>query len=163
MFGLYRSICGSQLSVGDATIAGQKVTHSAKDTAEKVVQGANDVLAHTPELLAAMEKWRGIELTEYEQELLAKQALTLHYGARTPPITEREVLAARWHQDEGSDVWSTYLRIQKNLTQGGLVYQRTGGKHSKGTTRGIRGVHRNLQFNRKLWDLTVATTQTKEA
>lgn len=157
MFGLYRSICGSQLTVGDATIAGQKVTHSAKDTAEKVVQGGNDVLARTPELQAAMELWRNTTLTEDEQTLFATQALALHYAGRTPPVTEEEVLAARWYQDEGDDLWSTYLRIQKNLTQGGLIYQRSGGKHSKGTTRAIRGIHRNLQFNRNLWDLAVAT------
>lgn len=157
MFGLYRSICGSQLSVGDATIAGQKVTHSAKDTATKVTEGANDVLARTPELQAAMELWRQTTLTEDEQKLFAAQALTLHYQGKPAPVTEDEILAARWFQDEGDDLWSTYLRIQKNLTQGGLVYQRTGGKHSKGTTRAIRGIHRNLQFNRGLWDLAVAT------
>lgn len=162
MFGLYRSICGSQLSVGDATIAGQKVTHSAKDTAQKVVEGANDVLARVPELQAAMELWQTTILTKDEQELFAKQALLLHYGKRVPPITEGDVLAARYYQDEGNDLWSTYLRVQKNLTLGGLIYARTGGKHSKGTTRGIRGVHRNLQFNRGLWDLAQATQAVSE-
>ncbi len=156
-FGLFRSICSTQLTVGDATVAGQKVTHSAKDTAVKVVEGANDVLARTPELQAAMAAWKGKALTAKEQELFAKQALALHYGKTVPPITEHEVLAAQYHQDKGDDVWSTYLRIQKNLTLGGLVYQRTGGKHKQGTTRGIRGIHRNLQFNRGLWDLAQAT------
>lgn len=157
MFGLFRSICQTQLSVGDATIAGQKVTHSAKDTAEKVVEGANDVLARTPELQAAMDAWRSTELSDAEQSLFAKQALTLHYGTRVPPITEDEVLAASYWEDKGASLWNTFLRVQKNLTQGGLIYQRTGGKHTKGTTRGIRGVHRNLQFNRQLWDLASAT------
>jgi hypothetical protein len=157
MFGLFRSICQTQLSVGDATIAGQKVTHSAKDTAVKVVEGANDVLARTPELEAAMNAWKQTALTQDEQELFAKQALTLHYGTRVPPITEAQVLAAAYWEDQGDDLWSTFLRVQKNLTLGGIMFNRTGGKHSKGTTRGIRGVHRNLQFNRKLWDLAQAT------
>lgn len=159
MFGLFRSICQTQLSVGDATIAGQKVTHSAKDTAEKVVEGANDVLAKTPIIKDAMDSWKLITLTDKEQELLAKQALTLHYGDRVPPITEQEVLATSYWEDKGPSLWNTFLRIQKNLTQGGIVYQRTGGKHKQGTTRGIRGVHRSLQFNRKLWDLAGATAE----
>lgn len=157
MFGLFRSLCQTQLSVGDSTVAGQKVTHSAKDTAEKVVEGANDVLSHTPKLLEAMNAWRGTTLTEKEQILFAKQALALHYGDRVPPITEDQALAVSYWEDRGDDLWNTFLRVQKNLTQGGITYQRTGGKHKKGTTRGIRGIHRSLQFNRKLWDLASAT------
>lgn len=162
MFGMFRSLCQTQLSVGDATIAGQKVTHSAKDTAEKVVEGANDVLAKTPVLKEAMDKWLGLDLTEKEQALLARQALTLHYGARVPPVTEEQVLRATTRYDEGDSLWNTFLRIQKNLTEGGIVYQRTGGKHKTGTTRGIRGVHRNLQFNRQLWDLASATYEMSD-
>lgn len=156
-FGLFRSICQSSLTVGDATIAGQKVTHSAKDTAEKVVQGANDVLARTPELAEAMKLWRETELTQKEQELFARQALTLHYGKNIPPISEAQVLAASYHQDQGADLWSTFIRVQKNLTAGGLTFARSGGKHKQGTTRGIRGIHRNLQFNKGLWNLAQAT------
>jgi hypothetical protein len=156
-FGLFRSICQTQLSVGDATIAGQKVTHSAKDTATKVVEGANDVLARTPELQAAMAAWRNTTLTAKEQEVFAKQALALHYGKRVPPITEQQALAAAYWEDAGDDLWNTFLRVQKNLTTGGIIYNRSGGKHTKGTTRGIRGIHRSLQFNRGLWDLAQAT------
>lgn len=163
MFGMFRSLCQTQLSVGDATIAGQKVTHSAKDTALKVVEGANDVLAKTPILKEAMDKWLGIDLSEAEQTLLAKQALVLHYGDRVPPVTEDQVLRAATRFDEGNSLWNTFLRIQKNLTEGGIVYQRTGGKHKRGTTRGIRGVHRSLQFNRKLWDLASATAEMAPA
>lgn len=163
MFGMFRSLCQTQLSVGDATIAGQKVTHSAKDTAEKVVEGANDVLAKTPILKEAMDRWIGVTLTQKEQELLARQALNLHYGDKVPPITEQDVLRAATRYDEGDSLWYTFLRIQKNLTEGGLTYQRTGGKHKRGTTRGIRGVHRSLQFNRKLWDLASATAEMAPA
>lgn len=162
-FGLFRSICQTQLSVGDATIAGQKVTHSAKDTAQKVVEGANDVLARTPELEAAMNAWKTTTLTDKEQELFAKQALTLHYGKRVPPISEQQALAASYWEDNGDNLWATFLRVQKNLTQGGIVYHRTGGKHRKGTTRGIRGIHRSLQFNRGLWDLAQATHDAAQA
>lgn len=157
MFGLFRSICQTQLSVGDATIAGQKVTHSAKDTAEKVVEGANDVLAKTPELQAAMGAWKGTSLTVKEQELFAKQALTLHYGKSVPPIEPHQALRSQYWQDNGDDLWSVFLRVQKNLTLGGIQYNRTGGKHRHGTTRGIRGIHRNLQFNKGLWNLAQAT------
>lgn len=163
MFGMFRSLCQTQLSVGDATIAGQKVTHSAKDTALKVVEGANDVLAKTPILKEAMDRWIGVTLTQKEQELLARQALNLHYGDKVPPITEQDVLRAATRYDEGDSLWYTFLRIQKNLTEGGLTYQRTGGKHKRGTTRGIRGVHRSLQFNRKLWDLASATAEMAPA
>lgn len=156
-FGLFRSICSTSLTVGDATIAGQKVTHSAKDTAIKVVEGANDVLARTPELEEAMKLWRETTLTEKEQELFARQALTLHYGKNVPPIEPHQALSAQTHRDVGDDLWSTFLRVQKNLTTGGITYQRNGGKHKQGTTRGIRGIHRNLQFNKGLWDLAQAT------
>ena len=162
MFGLYRSLCGSQLTVGDATIAGQKVTHSAKDTAMKVVEGANDVLARVPQLEDAMTAWQETELTEKERANFAKQALTLHYGKAVPPITPDDVLRSQYVEDNGSDLWSSFLRVQKNLTLGGLHYWRTGGKHKRGTTRGIRGIHRNLQFNRGLWDLAQATHEANQ-
>lgn len=157
MFGLYRNLCGTQLTVGDATIAGQKVTHSAKDTVVKVVEGANDVLAKVPELEIAMAAWQDTELTDQEQANFAKQALTLHYGKTVPPITTDEVLRSQYIEDNGSDLWSSFLRVQKNLTRGGLHYWRSSGKHKKGTTRGIKGIHRNLQFNRGLWDLAQST------
>ncbi|MEG0281536.1 MAG: DUF932 domain-containing protein, partial [Morganella sp. (in: enterobacteria)] len=65
---------------------------------------------------------------------------------------EAQILSARRWQDESSDLWITYQRIQENLIKGGLY-----GHNAKGGrthTRAIKGIDGDVKLNRALWVMT---------
>ena len=81
-------------------------------------------------------------------------ALALKYEpdpVRPAPITEAQVLMPRRVDDRGSDLWSTFNRIQENLVKGGLNGRNTRGRRQ--STRPVQGIDQNVRLNRALWML----------
>ena len=64
-------------------------------------------------------------------------------------MTEAQILSARRWQDESSDLWTTYQRIQENLIKGGLPGRTTKGKRAH--TRAVKGIDGDVKLNRALW------------
>ena len=83
------------------------------------------------------------------QQAFAKAALTYRFGEEHQPVTEAQILSARRWQDESSDLWTTYQRIQENLIKGGLPGRTTKGKRAH--TRAVKGIDGDVKLNRALW------------
>ena len=97
-------------------------------------------------------------LEPWQQSGLAAQAAELRWGDKAP-VTPAQLLTARRHADQGSDVWSTFNRIQENLVRGGQGYvaPRTDGRPARGgTTRAIKSIDADLKINGGLWNLAEA-------
>ncbi|EKN4120315.1 DUF932 domain-containing protein, partial [Yersinia enterocolitica] len=67
------------------------------------------------------------------------------------------LMPRRW-EDKKDDLWTTFQRVQENLTKGGLSGKSTGGKRAR--TRAISGIDGDIKLNRALW---VMAEQLKQA
>ena len=83
----------------------------------------------------------------------ARSALALKYDdpAKAPPVTEAQVLAPRRVEDDRSDLWATFNRVQEALTKGGLPSPSANGRRQR--TRPVEGIDQNVKLNRALWML----------
>ena len=64
---------------------------------------------------------------------------------------ETQLLAPRRTADAGSDLWSTFNRVQENIVQGGLTMKSTNGRRM--STRAVAGIDSSVKVNRALWML----------
>uniref|UniRef100_UPI003BEF282E DUF932 domain-containing protein n=1 Tax=Burkholderia arboris TaxID=488730 RepID=UPI003BEF282E len=90
-----------------------------------------------------------------------RSALALHYDTTIAPapITETQVNRARRVEDQGSDLWRTFNRIQESMTRGGLPGRTKTGKRM--TTRPVAGIDQTVGLNRALWVLAEAMSKMK--
>ncbi|WP_424590930.1 DUF932 domain-containing protein [Buttiauxella sp.] len=89
-----------------------------------------------------------ITLTPENQHAYARAALTYRYGEEHHPITQTQVLSARRWEDEKSDLWNTFQRVQENLIKGGLNARSAQGKRRH--TRANQGIDGDIKLNRAL-------------
>jgi hypothetical protein len=106
---------------------------------------------------------RDVTLDRDEQHPFARSALALRYDptdTETPaPIIEIQLLAPRRFEDRRDDPWTVFVRVQENLTKGGMH-----GRSHTGcsmSTRPITGIDQNVKRNRALWMLADAMRQMK--
>lgn len=157
--GMFRFVCHNGLVCGD-TLADVRVHHKG-NVAEQVIEGAYEILQGFDQVQEARDAMRLITLDENEQEVLARSALALKYDApdKVTPVTEAQVLMPRRFDDRGSDLWSTFNRIQENLVKGGLHGRNAHGRRQR--TRPVQGIDQNVRLNRALWMLADGMRQLK--
>jgi len=157
--GMFRFVCHNGLVCGN-TLADVRVHHKG-NVAEHVIEGAYEVLHSFEQVQESRDAMRLITLDEGEQELLARSALALKYDApnKATPVTEAQILMPRRFGDGGSDLWSTFNRIQENLLKGGLNERSAHGRRQ--STRPVQGIDQNLRLNRALWMLAEGMQQLK--
>lgn len=157
--GMFRFVCHNGLVCGD-TLADVRVHHKG-NVAEQVIEGAYEILQGFDQVQEARDAMRLITLDEGEQEVLARSALALKYDApdKVRPVTEAQVLMPRRFDDRGSDLWSTFNRIQENLVKGGLHGCNAHGRRQR--TRPVQGIDQNVRLNRALWMLADGMRQLK--
>ncbi|MCL4777289.1 MAG: DUF932 domain-containing protein [Gammaproteobacteria bacterium] len=157
--GMFRFACENGLVCGD-TVADVRVPHKG-DVAGQVIEGAYEVLEGFERAEASREAMQAVTLTDGEAEVFARSAIALKYdnADTTAPITERQVLQVRRHDDSRSDLWSVFNRTQENLIKGGLHGRNRNGHRQK--TRPVQGIDQSLRLNRALWLLADGLRQLK--
>lgn len=102
-----------------------------------------------------------------EQRKFAEKAMELRFGERPAGsiLTPDSVLVARRNEDTGNDLWTTFQRIQENLTKGGQQYHTIGanGRTTHRTTRPVAGIDSDVAINKQLWLLASEWLARKEA
>jgi hypothetical protein len=157
--GMFRFVCHNGLVCGD-TLADVRVPHKG-NVAQQVIEGAYEVLKGFERVQESRDAMYLITLDEGEQDVLARSALALKYDApdKVTPVTEAQVLTPRRFDDRGTDLWSTFNRIQENLVKGGLNGRSAQGRRQR--TRPVQGIDQNLRLNRALWMLAEGMRQLK--
>lgn len=158
--GMFRFACNNGLVCGDV-LADVRIPHKG-DVIGQVVEGAYDVLKGFDLVGEHRDAMRAITLTPGEEGVFAQAALSLKYEdlSKSAPITPAQVLAPRRHEDDRTDLWSAFNRVQENLMRGGLQGRNAAGRsHS---TRPIEGIAPNVKINRALWMLAEGMKQLKE-
>ena len=157
--GMFRFVCQNGLVCGD-TFADVRVPHKGNVT-DHVIEGAYEVLDGFERVQHSRDAMHAVTLDDGEAEVFARSALTLKYDDRgkSLPITESQVLRPRRFDDNGSDLWSVFNRVQENLVKGGLTSRTANG--CKRQTRPVQGIDQNLRLNRALWLLAEGLRQLK--
>ncbi|EPD8249273.1 DUF932 domain-containing protein, partial [Yersinia enterocolitica] len=153
---MFREICSNGLVCGQS-FGEIRVPHKG-DVVEKVIEGAYEVLGIFDQIEESRESMQSLTLSAEHQHALAHAALTYRYGEEHHPVTESQILMPRRWEDKKDDLWTTFQRVQENLTKGGLSGKSTGGKRAR--TRAISGIDGDIKLNRALW---VMAEQLKQA
>lgn len=145
--GLFRFVCQNGLVCGE-TFGEVRVPHKG-NVVDKVIEGAYEVLGIFDRVEEKRDAMQSLLLPPPAQQAFARAALTYRFGEEHQPVTEAQILSARRWQDESSDLWTTYQRIQENLIKGGLPGRTTKGKRAH--TRAVNGIDGDVKLNRALW------------
>lgn len=148
--GMIRFACQNGIVCGD-NLSDIRVPHKG-DVIGQVIEGAFKVLDGFDAQTEQREGMVEAVLDEGEQTAFARAALALRYDDDKPaPVTDAQLLAPRRIEDRGSDLWTTFNRVQENMTRGGLHGRNAGGRAT--TTRAVTGIDQNIRLNRALWVL----------
>jgi hypothetical protein len=148
--GMFRFVCSNGLVCGN-TVSDVRVPHKGQ-IIDNVIEGAYDVLDGFGLVRELRDDMRAISLRPAEAEIFARSALTLKYEpdpVKPAPVTESQILAPRRSADTGTDLWTTFNRVQENLVRGGLPARNAAGRRTR--TREVQGIDQSVKINRALW------------
>lgn len=157
--GMFRFVCQNGLVCGK-TLADVRVPHKGNVT-DQVIEGAYEVLQGFEQVEHSRDAMQAITLVGAEAEVFARSALALKYddSSKVVPLTESQILRPRRFDDNGSDLWSIFNRVQENLVKGGLASRTASGRQQQ--TRPVHGIDQNIRLNRALWLLAEGLRQLK--
>lgn len=148
--GMFRFVCQNGMVCGD-TLADFRVPHKG-DVIGQVIEGAYTVLNGFEKATEQREEMKALALHPGEQAAFARAALALRYDDENPaPIAAEQLLQAKRTEDRSGDLWTTFNRVQENMTKGGVHGRNRTGRRV--TTRPINGIDQNVKVNRALWVL----------
>jgi hypothetical protein len=154
--GFFRMVCSNGLIAGDIC-NDIRVRHSG-NVIDDVIEGSFRVLDNVEEIGSRIETYKAIELKPEEQSLFANAALQLRWDEKAPVEADRILRARRW-QDNKTDLWTTFNRVQENMIKGGVAGRSATGRRM--STRAVGGVNENVKLNRALWTLADGLAQLK--
>ncbi len=151
MMGLFRVVCANGMITGEKW-ASYRIAH--RNGAEgRALEAAQEMLKLLPNLNSGIKRMRERELTPQEEQALAHEALKLRYPEHAPFAAE-QLLHIRRADDAANNLWTVLNRIQENLMKGGLEGQSPRGR--KLTSKPIERISRDVELNRRLWDMAEA-------
>lgn len=159
--GLFRFVCSNGMVVPDTACQTVKVNHSG-NVREKVQEGAHIVLDGLTRIIEDRDSMQAIQLNRGESMALAEAALMIRYDTddgKTAPIKAEQLLEVRRWQDNKSDLWSTFNRIQENAIKGGLPGRTATGQRR--ATRAVTGIDQDVKLNKALWALAERMKELK--
>lgn len=122
---------------------------------ERVIEGAYEVLDIFEGINGSSEEMKNITLNRDEQRIFAETALGWKYDEKGQgkhiPLEAEDVLKIRREEDKKNDLWTTYQRVQENMTKGGLWGRTAKGKSQR--TRPVTGIDGDVKLNRALWEM----------
>jgi hypothetical protein len=123
----------------------------AKLDKDSVVDAAMAIGKQLLRLEETMDEMMHYRMKKAEQVRLAKAALAIRFPNHTePPIAPDAVLAVRRPEDNHSDLWTVYNRLQEHLTKGGHEFRDTTNRPQR--TRLITNIQRDIEINMALFE-----------
>lgn len=158
--GAFRLACLNGMMVAEGLTDIVKIRHTG-NIIQSVVDATSRILEAAPKVVDAISRWKTIDLAPSEARILAEEAHSLRFDEGTPAPTAEKLLQPRRMADSGTDLWTTFNRIQENAVEGGLrTYSPTGRRNR---TRPVVGIAENSKLNRALWSLAEKMAQLKGA
>lgn len=159
--GVFRFVCANGMVCGDVQ-NDVRIPHKG-DIIDNVIEGAFRVLDDFERIDGQRETMKSLNLSPREQQAFATAALALRYDSTVnpAPITDQGLLTVRRRADLGTDLWTTFNRIQENMLRGGVPGRNANGRPT--TTREVTSIDQNIKLNRALWTLSEEMTKLKAA
>lgn len=158
--GLFRLVCGNGMVIADVDLGQVRRRHTG-DAVANIIEGTCEIVESLPIVAGKVDRFRQIDLTPAEQEILAGAARGLRWDDHQAPVTPAQLLQARRPEDRGNDLWTTYQRVQENMLKGGQPGRSSTGRRL--TTRAVRSVDGNVKINQALWLITERMAELKTA
>jgi hypothetical protein len=167
MLGVFRLVCSNGLIVADSLVTAIKVRHIG-NIIQSVIDGSLELIDQAPKIQKTIDTWRTITLTQDEQGVFAQKAHVLRFPEQESTLAQAikpaSLLKARRYDDTGSDLWSTFNRVQENAIQGGMRgIVRNGFRLQRRTARSVTGIDQNVNLNKQLWQLAEETATLKQS
>jgi hypothetical protein len=159
--GIYRMICSNGIVVGNGVEA--RIYHN-----KSAMMGFEDMLrkvvANVPEVLATMERMKGITLSYSQVVKMAENAVALrwdkHDGSDKKGVfyndeTVLNALSSKRLEDCGDNLYTVFNRIQENVMRGNIGVLSVSEAAPFGIMRKARPVNSvkaHTDLNAKLWD-----------
>lgn len=168
MGGAFRGICKNGLIAAEQMVGDVKIGHKG-NVADQVIEGTYEVVENVGKLIGNLDTWRGLDLSRDEQVAFAESAHVLRFEDASQTMQEAiappKLLIAHRPEDNGSDLWRTFNRVQENVIRGGLTgYGRAAsGRMRRTTTRPINNIDQDTKLNRALMVLASKMAELKAA
>lgn len=159
--GIFRSICFNGLQVPEGLMCHESVRHSGK-ALEQCVEAAFRLLDSFQPVAEAVEGMKALRLTEGQAEAFGHAALGMRFGnPDKAPITPRQMVEARRHEDREPTLWNLFNAAQENGERGGQHGYVIGddGRRRNATVRAIKAIDGKRKFNQDLMGLAHAILQ----
>jgi hypothetical protein len=147
--GLYRLVCSNGLVIADSEFSNVAIRHMGY-TFEALREQVLAMINTLPNLVQKINAFRSIELSETQIEEFATRAVSLRWKGKRTTVELNELVAAERNQDEGTNLWTVFNRVQEKLVNGGLTYN-NGNKTRK--VRALKNFTADMHFNGELWQL----------
>lgn len=150
--GIFRLICSNGLVVSTQEFECRKVRHinySFDDLRRVVIESVQRV----GEQVIVMSEMKRRILSENEISEFATQALKIRKGEdyKVEESAIKEVLVANRKEDESTDLWTIFNRVQENLVHGHFSTSNAKGKVRK--ARPIKSIAKDIEVNTRLFQL----------
>jgi len=159
MAAIFRLVCSNGLVANTGDLGSFKVRHVG-EIGDQIKDAVKMISDNASLISGKMKEFHTIDLTPDEQGIFARAALDYVYP-EVAPIAPKQLLTTRRSYDNGTDLWTTYNKIQENLTKGGLrgvtrtEDPRTGRPKVRRTkTRAIKSIQKDIKLNKALWSMT---------
>jgi hypothetical protein len=170
--GAMRLACLNGMMVSEGLQEAVRIRHTGS-IIQSVVLATQAMIENAPKVVEAIKNWKAITLKPEEALILAEEAHSLRF-ADSPVATQiapASLLQLRRGADNGTDLWSTFNRVQENVMEGGLRTFRTRQNTEEGVviparrsrTQPIKGIAENIKLNRALWSLAEKMAALKTA
>lgn len=164
MCGIFRFVCSNGMVVADSLLESIHIRHTG-NVIEEVIAGSNRILENGPRVMNTVDTWKGLQLSQPEQKLLSETAHSLRFpvdeeGHSHTDVTPDMLLNPRRRDDQGTDLWRTFNRIQENTLKGVKRYMPGTGRV---TSRAVKGIDGDVKLNRALWTLAEKMAELKAA
>jgi hypothetical protein len=161
--GMFRFVCMNGLVCGDIS-SDIRVRHKG-NIVDDVIEGAFTVVEGFRQVEDQRDTFKALQLSGPEQVAYAEAALHTKWEpdpvSGAFPITAAQLLRPRRYEDNASDLWTTFNRVQENAIRGGLRGRAATGRRT--TSREVTGIDQNVKVNRALWTLAERMAELKQA
>ncbi len=171
--GVFRMACANGIVIADNTFQKVSVRHS-KHAVERVVEGSYSVIDEVPLITNEIESMQNIDLSQDEQRIMAKAALTYMEPNNPKPDAPRiitpenaiidQMLQPKRASDTGSDLWSTFNVIQEKALRGGVRIQKMNKNNrvTRTTTREVKAIDKSIKLNKALFQMATQMRELKK-
>lgn len=153
--GIFRLVCSNGLVVGNSMWI-EKVRHFGNNAMIKLGQAVDNSGRLLPLVAEQIEVMKSTIVNQDIKREMAKKALLL----RSDKIILNDsnisqVLTMRRNEDTQQDLFTVYNVIQENIIRGGLKFETLNneGINNVVTMRKIRGISRDVELNKGLWNI----------